>query len=85
MARRLLVVARHKTVEALRIAAGLTLADAALQVLALGALPDGADAQVQLEALEFAEVAPRVVPAEDAGGWTDVARAIVDSDGVYLL
>lgn len=85
MARRMLVVARHKPIEALRIAAGLTLADVEVQVLALGPLPEGEEAQVQLEALEFSDVHPRQLTAADRDGWAEVAQSIVDSDGVYLL
>lgn len=85
MGKKLLIVARHKPVEALRLAAGLTLADAEIRVLTLGAVPDGDDAKVQLEALEFAEVAPQPLPAGDAASWGEIARAIVASDAVYVL
>ncbi len=85
MARRLVVVARDKPLEALRVAAGLTLADAELRVLVLGPLPTGEQAETQLEALAFADVAPQMLPRGDAGGWAEVARAVVDSDAVYLL
>lgn len=85
MARRLLVVARDKPIEALRVAAGLTLGDAELRVLVLGDLPEGEQVQTQLEALAFADVVPQVLPRGDLGGWAEVARAVVDSDAVYLL
>ncbi|MBK9134060.1 MAG: hypothetical protein IPM15_06845 [Betaproteobacteria bacterium] len=84
MAKKMLVVARHKPVEALRVAAGLTLADTGLDVLSLGPLPDTDEAKVQLEALEFAELAPRVLPT-GAACWDEVARAIVAADVVYML
>lgn len=85
MARRLLVVARDKPIEALRVAAGLTLGDGELRVLVLGDMPAGEQAQTQLEALAFADVVPRQLPPAEAGGWTEVARAVVESDAVYLL
>ncbi|MBL8289548.1 MAG: hypothetical protein JNL85_16325 [Rubrivivax sp.] len=84
MVKRVLVVARHNPVEALRVAAGLTLADASLSVVTLGPVPDTEEAQVQLEALAFAEVTPRALPTGPAS-WSEVARAIVDSDAVYML
>jgi len=85
MARKLLVVARDKPVEALRVAAGLTLADAELRVLVLGGLPEGEQAETQLEALAFADVVPQSLPRDGPAGWAAVASAIVDSDAVYLL
>lgn len=85
MARKVVIVARDKQIEALRVAAGLTLADAELCVLVLGDLPAGEQAATQLEALAFADVVPRTLPRDSAAGWAEVARAIVDSDAVYLL
>lgn len=85
MARRLLVVVRDKPIEALRVAAGLTLSDAELRVLVLGDMPVGEQAETQLEALAFADVVPQLVPRGDRGGWPEVARAAVESDAVYLL
>lgn len=85
MSRKLLVVARCKPLEALRVAAGLTLADAQLQVVSLAPLPEGEDARVQLEALEFAEVTVQPLPGDEPGRWRELARAIVASDIVYML
>lgn len=85
MASKILIVARRKPVEALRVAAGLTLADAELRIVSLGPLPDTEEARVQLEALAFAEVTPQALPGPAASRWSDLARAIVASDAVYML
>ncbi|MFO1292667.1 MAG: hypothetical protein U1F07_06255 [Rubrivivax sp.] len=85
MSRKILVVAHHKPVEALRVAAGLTLADIELQVLSIGALPAGPEADVQLEALAFADVTPQALPADADAAWNELARAIVAHDAVYML
>lgn len=85
MAKQILILAAAKPVEALRVAAGLTLSDAALTVMSLGALPTGDEAQSQLEALEFADIAPRVVDRSAPADWQAVARAVVASDAVYVI
>lgn len=85
MPKKILILAASKPVEALRVAAGLTLSDAELQVMSLSALPDCEQAQSQLEALEFAEVAPQALPASDPGRWTTLARAVMASDAVYVI
>ncbi|MFP5397643.1 MAG: hypothetical protein ACLGIT_04895 [Gammaproteobacteria bacterium] len=83
--RRMLVVAMGKRVEGLRVAVGLTMADAALQVAVWGALPDDEAATPQLEALEFGDVPVQALPAGDDASWDALARHIVDSDIVYCL
>ncbi len=85
MTKRILVAAMHKPVEALRIATGLTLADATLRVAMCGPMPDGEEARVQLDALQFAEVPVDELPAADGARWLELARRIVDSDIVYCV
>jgi len=85
MAKRILVAAMHKPEEALRIATGLTLADAALRVATWGPVPGGDEAQVQLDALQFAEVPIDALTADDGARWLELARRIVDSDIVYCV
>jgi len=83
--KRLFVVAMDNQVEALRVAVGLTLADAQLAVAAWRSLPDDAGAQEQLEALEFGDVPVQVLPDDDPASWDALARRILDSDAVYCL
>ena len=85
MTKRILVAAMHKPVEALRIATGLTLADATLRVAMWGPTPRSEEAQMQLEALQFAEVPVDELPAADGARWLELARRIVDSDIVYCV
>ena len=85
MAKKILVVARHKPLEALRVAAGLTLTDSELSVLAIGPLPEGEAAEVQLEALAFADITPEALAADAPDTWAHIAGAIVASDAVYLI
>jgi hypothetical protein len=83
--RRFLVMALGNRVEALRVAVGLTLSDAALQVAVWGEAPDDEGASEHLEALEFGEVPVAVLPAGDEASWDELARHILDSDVVYCL
>lgn len=83
--RRMLVVALGNRVEALRVAVGLTLSDASLQVAVWGELPADDDARDHLEALEFGDVPLAVLPAADAASWDALARHILDNDHVYCL
>lgn len=85
MAKRILIAAIDKPVEGLRIAAGLTLSDASLQVVLWGMRPTGEAAQSQLEALEFAEVPVEELTASQEQRWQELARRIVDSDVVYCV
>jgi hypothetical protein len=83
--RRFLVVAMGNRVEALRVAVGLTLSDASVQVVVWGEMPDDEDASQHFEALEFGDVPVAVLPAGDEASWDDLARHIVDSEVVYCL
>lgn len=85
MVQRILVAAIDKPVEALRIAAGLTLADAALQVVLWAPLPQDEAVQSQLEALAFADVPVDPLPATEHERWLELARRIVASDAVYCV
>ena len=85
MAKKILILASAKPVEALRMAAGLTLADAELQVLSLGPLPEGEDAQSQLEALAFADITPLALRPDQPDCWTTLAQAMARSDAVYVV
>jgi len=84
MKKKILVIARHDRVEALRMAAGLTLLDDAVSVAMVGELEDTAAAREQVEVLEFAEVPIR---RYDEQGLADpaLAREIISSDAVYLV
>ena len=83
--KRFLVVAMGNRVEALRVAVGLTLSDASLQVDVWGEAPLDEGAADHLEALEFGDVPVAVLPAGDEASWDRLARHILDSDGVYCL
>lgn len=78
-----LMIARNKKTEALRMATGLTLLDDAVRVAVVGKI-DRADPEVelQLESLDFAEV--QVVEV-DAGQARTLAEMIVNSDVVYVV
>ncbi len=78
-----LMIARHKKVEALRMATGLTLLDDLIRVAVIDGL-DRADPEVelQLESLDFAEVpVVEIDPAQPAG----LAELILQSDMVYVV
>jgi hypothetical protein len=78
----ILVVARNNKVEALRVAAGLTLLDDAVRLAVLGGLEETPAVREQLEVLEFAEVPmQRYDAAFDPG----LARDMVGADVVYVL
>ncbi|MGF1642204.1 MAG: hypothetical protein ACFCUJ_01070 [Thiotrichales bacterium] len=80
-----LVVARNKTTEALRMASGLTLLDAQVRVLVSGPLDDeDPEVQTQLDSLEFADVPiTRLVdPATEA---EQLVEAVLEADAVYML
>lgn len=78
-----LMIARNKKTEALRMATGLTLLDDAVRVAIVGEI-DRADPEVelQLESLDFAEVP---VVDIDAGQARALAEMIVNSDVVYVV
>lgn len=79
----ILMIARDKKVEALRMAAGLTLLDDVVSVLICGELEVAAAAE-QLEALEFSDVpVTRLENLADAPA--AMAAAIAQADVVYLI
>lgn len=80
----ILVIARHNKVEALRVAAGLTLLDDAVRIAVLGSLEETPAVLEQLEVLEFAEVA---LSRYGERGLADpaLARDVIASDAVYVL
>ena len=84
-AKQILMVAWDDKVEALRMAAGLTLLDDAVRVAVVGDLDCSSDdVRLQLEALEFAEV-----PVVRLGGtpetYGELAGMLTQSDTVYLV
>lgn len=85
MGKKILIVAAAKPLEALRVAAGLTLADAELQVMSLGPLPQGEAADTQLEALDFADIKPITLEPQQPSCWPALASAIAASDAVYVI
>ena len=86
MGKNILMLARYKKTEALRMASGLTLLDDAVHVLILGPLDEqDAEVQLQLESLEFADV-----PVErlDPGAELDrlhLAEGLATADAVFVL
>ena len=83
--RRFLVVAMGNRSEALRVAVGLTLSDASLQVAVLGEAPVDEGASEHFEALEFGDVPVALLPVGNEASWDALARHIIDSDVVYCL
>lgn len=80
----ILMIARDKKIEALRMAAGLTLLDDVVSVLICGELEVAAAAAEQLEALEFSDVpVTRLENLADAPA--AMAAAIAQADVVYLI
>jgi len=81
----ILVIARHNKPEALRMASGLTLLDDQVRVVALGGLDDDPDTALQLEALEFAEVAVDSLDPATEAGMDTLADAVLWADAVYVI
>lgn len=82
----ILMLARDKKVEALRMASGLTLLDDHIGIVTLGSLPDGDAAAEQLEALEFAEVPMIGVESNPTkADMMTLAARIIASDVVYCV
>jgi hypothetical protein len=79
----ILVVARYRKTEALRMASGLTLLDDPVRVVVCGELESGPDVEVQLEALEFSDVP--IDRVEEAAIDKAMAQAVTQSDVVYIL
>lgn len=84
MKKRILVVARSNKVEALRVAAGLTLLDDSVRLVVLGELEETPAAREQLEVLEFADVPVQRCEEPRAGGAL-LAREVLGADMVYVL
>lgn len=84
MKKRILVVARHNKVEALRVAAGLTLLSDGVKVDVLGGLEDSPQVQEQRDMLDFAEV-PCKLLADDAPGMRHLAADVFTADVVYVI
>lgn len=80
----ILVVARYRKTEALRMASGLTLLDDPVKVLVCGALEPGEEVDVQLESLEFADV-PLERVDDEAAVPAALAHAVTGADVVYIL
>jgi hypothetical protein len=78
----ILVVARSNKVEALRVAAGLTLLDDAVRLAVLGGLEETPAVREQLDVLEFAEVP---MQRYDASTDAALARDMLGADVVYVL
>ncbi|MGM0412321.1 MAG: hypothetical protein ACQERG_03330 [Pseudomonadota bacterium] len=81
--KKILVIARDRKTEALRMATGLTLLDDAVSVAAWGGLDrEDEEVEMQLEALDFSDV-PVTDLATDAAG--ELAGMINESDAVYVV
>jgi hypothetical protein len=84
MKKRILVVARHNKVEALRVAAGLTLLSDDVKVDVLGSLEDSPKVQEQRDMLDFAEV-PCELVGDDPSGKRRLAEDVFAADTVYVI
>ncbi|MBI1424608.1 MAG: hypothetical protein GC149_14270 [Gammaproteobacteria bacterium] len=81
----IVVIARVKKAEALRMAGGLTLLDDVVRVFVVGELNDDAETAEQLEALEFAEVPIVSVAVDDRDSMDALASTIAGSQVVYIV
>ena len=78
-----LMIARNKKSEALRMATGLTLLDDIIRVAIVGDIDrDDPEVGLQLESLDFAEVPVTDIDASNA---KELAELIVNSDVVYVV
>ncbi|MCW9047090.1 MAG: hypothetical protein OQK46_03345 [Gammaproteobacteria bacterium] len=78
-----LMIARNKKVEALRMAAGLTLLDDIVKVAVVGEMDRDADeVSLQLESLDFADVP--VIDIDDSNA-AEFAQMVVNSDVVFVV
>jgi hypothetical protein len=78
-----LMIARNKKVEALRMATGLTLLDDVIRVAIIGDIDrESPDVELQLESLDFADVPVVDVDANNAG---ELAEMVVNSDVVFVV
>ena len=80
----ILMIARHRKVEGLRMATGLTLLDDRVEVLLCGEPEDEQQAEEQLEALEFSDVPVIRIDGSDIMSPV-MAEAISKADVVYIL
>lgn len=78
-----LMIARNKKVEALRMATGLTLLDDVIRVVIIGDIDrDDPDVELQLESLDFADVP---VVDVDTNNASELAEMVVNSDVVFVV
>lgn len=82
--KRILVIAKDKPVEALRVAAGLTLLNDSVRVAMLGGMPDDPAALEQRELLDFIEV-PVDSLDDPAQAPQRLAAALLQAEVVYTL
>jgi hypothetical protein len=80
----ILVVARYRKTEALRMASGLTLLDDPVAVLVCGELEPSDELDIQLESLDFADV-PLERVDDEANVSAAMARAVSRADVVYII
>lgn len=81
--KQILMIARHKKTEALRMASGLTLLDDVIRVAVFGELDrDDPDVELQLESLDFAEVPVVDIDVQQPA---ILAEMIIHSDVVYVV
>jgi hypothetical protein len=73
----------NRRTEALRMAAGLTLLDDAVNVAICGELAP--DAEEHLEALDFADVPVEQLAIDTTAGMAALASRIATADAVYLI
>lgn len=79
----ILMIARNKKVEALRMATGLTLLDDVIRVAVIGDIDrEDADVELQLESLDFADVP--VVDIDESNA-SELAEMMVNSDVVFVV
>lgn len=78
-----LVIARNKKIEALRMATGLTLLDDVIRVAIVGGIErENPDVSLQLESLDFADVP--VVEVDESNA-SSLAEMVVKSDVVFVV
>ncbi|MCW9012263.1 MAG: hypothetical protein OQL06_00655 [Gammaproteobacteria bacterium] len=80
----ILMIACDRKIEALRMAAGLTLLDDIVSVMVCGKLEKSAEAEEQLEALEFSDVPVAELNKPDEMQQA-LALAISKADVVYMI
>ena len=78
-----LMIARNKKVEALRMATGLTLLDDVIHVAIIGGIDrEHPDVALQLESLDFADVP--VIDVDESSA-SNLAEMLVNSDVVFVV